>query len=51
VVNVKRLDRVVDDAVAIVVIAVHSLRTRTKTVCTYWGVGCSFDVWTKLDTF
>ena len=20
---------------------------RTKTVCTYCGVGCSFDVWTK----
>ncbi|MCY7801956.1 hypothetical protein, partial [Bacillus haynesii] len=20
---------------------------KTKTVCTYCGVGCSFDVWTK----
>ena len=20
---------------------------RTKTVCTYCGVGCSFDIWTK----
>ena len=24
----------------------HRIR-RTKTVCTYCGVGCSFDVWTK----
>lgn len=25
----------------------HSRIQRTKTVCTYCGVGCSFDVWTK----
>jgi formate dehydrogenase major subunit len=24
---------------------------RTKTVCTYCGVGCSFDIWTKTGTF
>jgi len=24
----------------------HRVR-KTKTVCTYCGVGCSFDVWTK----
>src|SRR5258708_38124485 len=24
----------------------HRIR-RTKTVCTYCGVGCSFDIWTK----
>ncbi|WP_233581538.1 formate dehydrogenase subunit alpha [Acidipila sp. EB88] len=24
--------------------------TRTKTVCTYCGVGCSFDIWTKPDS-
>jgi formate dehydrogenase major subunit len=28
--------------------AMRESRTRkTKTVCTYCGVGCSFDVWTK----
>src|SRR5258706_1362472 len=25
----------------------ESVIRRTKTVCTYCGVGCSFDVWTK----
>jgi formate dehydrogenase major subunit len=25
----------------------HSRVKRTKTVCTYCGVGCSFDIWTK----
>src|SRR5260370_31142242 len=28
--------------------AMRNPRTRrTKTVCPFWGVGCSFDIWTK----
>jgi formate dehydrogenase major subunit len=28
----------------------HERVKRTKTVCTYCGVGCSFDVWTRTGT-
>jgi len=24
---------------------------KAKTVCTFCGVGCSYDVWTKIETF